>query len=283
MSSLRSNLRPRVLLPTAILASLGIGVGAFAFSGTPGGGGGGALPPIVQPAKKSEEPAATLAQWRKDANGICATLTHDTANLGTPQSQAELLQRLPASLQLAEAALQELEALPAPKAQRKEMVRMLKLFGRFVALEREAVAALQAADVTRFGELTAEAFAANDRGNAIARELGARRCAVGGTDDTKLARELKRKRVVVAVLYAPDSNVDSLTIREARAGASLSGAGFVAVNVYDAQAIAPLAAQYSVRAAPSVFVFARSKGAVSQFGGYVDREMVAQAADTAAL
>ena len=33
----------------------------------------------------------------------------------------------------------------------------------------------------------------------------------------------------------------------------------------------------------SVFVFARSKGAVSQFGGYVDRETVAQAADTAAL
>lgn len=283
MSSLRSNLRPRVLLPTAILALLGIGFGAFAFSGTPGGGGE-PLPPLVQPAKKpAEEPVATLAEWRKGANGICATLNHDTANLGTPQTQAELLQRLPASLQLAGAALKELEALATPKAERKKIKKMLKLFGQFVGLEQQALTALQAADTAEFARLTGEAFRANDRGNAIARELGAKQCAVGGTDDTKLARELKKKRVVVAVLYAPDSNVDTIAIREARAGASLSGAGFVAVNVYDAQAIAPLAAQYSVRTAPSVFVFARYKGAVSQFGGYVDRETVAQAADTASL
>jgi hypothetical protein len=279
MDGLRSNLRPRVLLPTAILALGGIGFGAFAFSGTPGAGDE-PLPPIVQPA---EEPSATLAAWRKGANGVCATLNHDTANLGTPQTQAELLQRLPASLTLAQGALKELEALPTPKAQRKAIKKMLKLFTQFVAKQQEALAALQAADTAEFARLTGEAFRANDRGNAIARDLGARQCAVGGTDDTKLARELEKNRVVVAVLYAPDSNVDTIAIREARAGASLAGAGFVAVNVFDPRAIAPLTAQYSVRTAPSVFVFARYKGAVSQFGGYVDRETVAQAADTAAL
>jgi hypothetical protein len=279
MDGLRSNLRPRVLLPTAILALGGIGFGAFAFSGTPGAGDE-PLPPIVQPA---EEPSATLAAWRKGANGVCATLNHDTANLGTPQTQAELLQRLPASLTLAQGALKELEALPTPKAQRKAIKKMLKLFTQFVAKQQEALAALQAADTAEFARLTGEAFRANDRGNAIARDLGARQCAVGGTDDTKLARELEKNRVVVAVLYAPDSNVDTIAIREARAGASLAGAGFVAVNVFDPRAIAPLTAQYSVRTAPSVFVFARYKGAVSQFGGYVDRATVAQAADTAAL
>lgn len=281
MSSLRSNLRPRVLLPTAILALGGIGFGAFAFSGTPGGGE--PLPPIVQPAKPAEEPGATLAEWRKGANGICATLNHDAKNLGTPQTQAELLQRLPAALTLAEGALMELEALATPKAERRQIRKMLKLFERFVAQEQQALAALQSGDVAGFARLTGKAFEANDRGNAIARDLGAKRCAVGGTDDTKLARELERKRVVVAVLYAPDSSVDTIAIREARAGALLSGAGFVAVNVYDTQAIAPLAARYSVRTAPSVFVFTRSEGAVTQFGGYVDRETVAQAADTAAL
>ena len=281
MEGLRSNLRPRVLLPTAILALGGIGFGAFAFSGTPGAGD--EPPPIVQPAKPGEEPSATLAAWRKGANGVCATLNHDTANLGTPQTQAELLQRLPASLTLAQGALKELEALPTPKAQRKAIKKMLKLFTQFVARQQEALAALQAADTAEFARLTGEAFRANDRGNAIARVLGARQCAVGGTDDTKLARELEKNRVVVAVLYAPDSNVDTIAIREARAGASLAGAGFVAVNVFDPRAIAPLTSQYSVRTAPSVFVFARYKGAVSQFGGYVDRETVAQAADTAAL
>ena len=74
-----------------------------------------------------------------------------------------------------------------------------------------------------------------------------------------------------------------MTLREARAGAALSGAGFVAVNVYDTHEIAPLAAQYAVRMAPSVFVFVRFKGAVSQFSGYLDRETVAQAADNATL
>jgi hypothetical protein len=282
MEGLRSNLRPRVLLPTAILALGGIGFGAFAFSGTPGAGDE-LLPPIVQPAKPAEEPSATLAAWRKSANGVCATLNHDTASLGTPQTQAELLQRLPASLTLAQGALKELEALPTPKAQRKAIKKMLKLFTQFVARQQEALTALQAADTAEFARLTGEAFRANDRGNAIARDLGAKQCAVGGTDDTKLARELEKNRVVVAVLYAPDSNVDTIAIREARAGASLAGAGFVAVNVFDPRAIAPLTAQYSVRTAPSVFVFARYKGAVSQFGGYVDRETVAQAADTAAL
>ena len=198
MDSLRSNLRPRVLLPTAILALGGIGVGAFAFSGTPGGEE--PLPPIVRPAKPAEEPGAKLAEWRRSANGICATLNHDAKNLGTPQTQAELLQRLPASLALAEGALKELEALATPKAERKRIQTMLKLFGRFVAEEQQALAALQSGDAAEFARLTGRAFEANDRGNAIARKLGARQCAVGGTDDTKLARELVRKRGVVAVL-----------------------------------------------------------------------------------
>lgn len=281
MSSLRSNLRPRVLLPTAILALLGIGVGAFAFSGTPGDDE--PLPPIVRPAQNAEEPGRKLAAWRKEANAICAELNEDTANLGTPQSQAELLQRLPVALDLAAASLKELEALATPKRDRKRIKRMLKNFGRFVELQRQAVQTLQAGDAAEFGRLTGEAFAANDRGNRIARALGARQCAEGGSDDTALARALDKHRIVVAVLYSPDSSVDTIAIREARAGALLSEAGFVAVNVYDARAIAPLAAQYDVRAAPSVFVFVRHRGAVTQFKGYVDRETVAQAADNAAI
>ncbi len=275
----------RVLLPTALLALAGVGFGAFAFSGTPGGPDT-PLPPL-QPtpaaggAKKDAGPK--LAAWRKDANAICVTLNDDTAELPTPQSPADLQTLLPASLDLATAAIAELRAVPAPKAQAKTIARMLKKFERFVAVQREAVSKLSSGDTAGYATLTATAFAANDAGSRLARELGAPACARGSTDDTDLTQALRRHRVVVAVLYSPGASVDTMMIREARAGATLAAVGFVSVNVYDAHEVAPLAAQYAVREAPSVFVFVRSKGAVSQFAGYLDRETVAQAADNAAL
>lgn len=285
VKSLRSNLRVRVLVPTAILALLGIAAYAFAFSGTPGGSEE-PLPPIQPPAAASSgkgTPGATLASWRKSANKICRTLNDDTAELATPQTQAELLILLPASLDMAQAAVVELRAVPAPKAQAKRIEKMLKQFDRFVAVQRKAVTTLQGNDAEGFSELTARAFAANDAGSEIARDLGAAQCAVGSTEDTDLAAALERNRIVVAVLYSPASSVDTLTIREARAGAALAGAGFVALNVYDTHEIAPVTSQYSVRESPSVLIFVRHHGAVSQFAGYLDRDTVAQAADNAAL
>ena len=290
MKSLRSNLRLSVLLPTAVLALLGLGVGAFAFTGTPGGSVA-PLQPLERPATGAKQgaktgpagPTVSLATWAKDASGICAELNRKAAELGTPQTRNELVTLLPQSLDLADAALAKLRALPAPARERADVTRMLALFGRFVTLERKAVSAISAGDTATFAGLTGKAFVANDRGNRIARALGARPCAKGGTDDTRLVRELRRHGVVVAVLYSPGANVDALAIREARAGAGLAGAGFVAIDVYDAKEIAPVAAQYAVRQAPSVLVFTRAGGAVSQFGGYVDRDTVAQAADNASV
>jgi uncharacterized protein YkuJ len=285
MKALRSNLRLRVLLPTAILALGGMGVGAFAFTATPGGSGE-PLSPSNRPATGEAAPATpaarvSRARWAKQANAVCARLNRDANELGTPQSREELLATLPQALALADAALAELRALPAPQRDRARVARMLNFFGRFAAREREAVKALEAGDTADFARRTAQAFAVNDRGNRIARALGADQCAEGGTDDTELARELERHGVVVAVLYAPDSVVDRLAIREARAGADLADAGFVAIDVYDAKEIAPVAAQYAVRGAPSVFVFTRPAGAVTQFAGWVDRETVAQAVGNA--
>jgi hypothetical protein len=287
MKGLRSNLRLRVLLPTAVLALGGVGAGAFAFSGTPGASGEPQLA-IQPPAKRDAAQAPPVARvsrarWVKQANAVCARLNGDAVALGTPQSREQLLVMLPQALDLADAALAELRALPAPRRDRARIARMLDFFARFAAAEREAVKALEAGDTAEFARRTAQAFAVNDRGNRIARALGAHRCAEGGSDDTELARALERHRVVVAVLYAPDSSVDRLTIREARAGAELADAGFVAIDVFDAKEIAPVAAQYAVRGAPAVFVLSRREGAVTQFAGWVDRETVAQAADNAAV
>jgi hypothetical protein len=277
----KANLRLRVLLPVAILALMGVGFGAFAFTGTPGGDE--PLPPIKRPAVAKPAKGTSLARWAKDANRICRALNVEARALGTPQTRNDLLQLLPQSLTLAESALADLRKLETPPRGRKRIGRMLRHFDRFVALERDAVTSLTANDIESFARLTAQAFAQNDRGNEIARSLGAGRCAVGGTDDTSLARELERHRVVVGVLHSPGANLDALALREARSGAALARAGFVAIDVYDTKEIAPVAAQYAVRGAPSVFVFVRGRGAVTQFEGWVDSETVAQAVDNARL
>jgi hypothetical protein len=277
---MRSQLRPRVLLPTAVLALMGMGVGAFAFSGTPGPDVG--TPMLKRPAAKSASADVTRKAWAKQANAICADLNTDAAALGTPTGREKMLEVLPKGLDLADAALVALRAVPAPAAEQPRIEKMLGLFGRFVKVERRAVEALRSGDTTAFVQLNGRAFALNNKGNVIARDLGAGQCAEGGSEDSELVRALKRDSVVVAVLYSPDSTVDRLAIREARAGAAAVKAGFVAIDVYNTREIAPVAVESQVRGAPAVLVFARYRGAVTQIPGYADRETVAQAADNAA-
>jgi len=265
----------------AILALMGIGVGAFAFSGTPGGTAE-PLPLIKRPAKAAA-PTASLAAWRQKANRICAEADQEAAAIGTPQTREQLLAYLPVSLDGADAALVELRAAPGPKRRQQEIGRMLGLFTKFIAVERQALTALQAGDTLGFAKLTGRAFVLNDRGNRVARSLGADRCAEDGTDTTTLAKAQRKHRIVVAILYAPDANVDTLAIREARSGAADANAGFVAINVYDPREIAAVTVAYTLRSTPSVLVYERGEGAVNIFEGYVDGETVAQAADNAAL
>jgi hypothetical protein len=104
-----------------------------------------------------------------------------------------------------------------------------------------------------------------------------------------LAVALRSHRVVVAVLYAPSSSVDGLARDEARQGAALAGAGFVALDVSDNKVAAPLTALLTgagtaadrVLDDPAVVVFQRPKTLFIRFNGYTDRDTVAQAAENA--
>ena len=223
------------------------------------------------------------SDWAKQAQEICTTLNETNAELKVPQSSAELIVILPQSLANAEAAVAELRALPMPAADTKRIEKMLKHFDQFISLERQAVAAMQAGDLAGYWSFTGVAFVQNDKGSAIAVSLGADACGENSSDDTELARELEKHKVVVAVLYAPGAALDSLSIGEARAGADMSGGGFVALDVYNPSEIAVIAAQYSFRTAPSVLIVVRNKGVATEFEKYVDRETVAQAVDNASV
>lgn len=104
-----------------------------------------------------------------------------------------------------------------------------------------------------------------------------------------LALALQKNPVVVVALYSSQSSVDGVAREEARQGAGISGAGFVALNVADNKVAAPLTALLTGAATaadrvlddPAVLVFKQPKTLFVRFNGYTDRDTVAQAAANA--
>ena len=292
---MRSQLRLRVLLPVAVLAVLGLGVGAFAFSGTPPDqpipGPKAAAPKDGKPAKKERKRdhvretaggKVTLASWARSANAICTDLNDDVAKVTSSASVEQASANLAQTVALANGSLARLDSLAHPRSHAAEIDEMLGLYHRFLDLEQRAVDALEAGDMAGYIELNAKAFAANDHGNRIAKRLGARACAAGGSSNGVLRRQLDDHNVVVVAVVAPDSNVDSLAVAEARAGAERANAGFFAVNVFHTRQIAALALDYQLREAPAILVFSKGPKLANEFTSYVDRQLVAQVATDAA-
>jgi len=101
-----------------------------------------------------------------------------------------------------------------------------------------------------------------------------------------LAVALRSNQVVVVALYAPRSSVDAVARDEARQGAGIAGAGFVALDVSDNKVAAPLTSLLTGAATaadrvlddPAVLVFQQPKTLFVRFNGFTDRDTVAQAA-----
>jgi hypothetical protein len=95
-------------------------------------------------------------------------------------------------------------------------------------------------------------------------------------------RALARHQVVVVSLVVPGSRVDELAAGEAKAGAKLGGAGYLALNVLNEQVAHAVLAKLGAVKEPSLLVLKRSGEVVLALEGFVDRETVAQAAANAA-
>lgn len=98
---------------------------------------------------------------------------------------------------------------------------------------------------------------------------------------TPLERALRADRAAVVLLFTPGGGVDNAAVREARAGALLAHAGFVAVDASRNSAVTKFFRRYEVREAPAVLVFLRGPRLVSHFDGFADRVTVAQAVSNA--
>lgn len=285
MSGLKSQLRLRVLLPTAVLALAGVGVSAFAFGGTPPVEGADPLPPAEAAGgattANAAAPKARLAEWSNGANTLCRTALEEVEALDEPQTPEALQSWLSQSLELENQLATQLAALPRPEAGAAEIKRLLALASR----SRDALAravATGTANVDAFGDAMDESHANGERFDALAERLGADECAKDGTKPlTPLEKALLRDEIVVVALHAGESTVDGLTIREARAGAEAANVGYLAIDAGGAQDLDKIRKAYDVRRAPAVVVMRRWVGAVYKFGGWIDRTVVAQAARNA--
>ena len=92
---------------------------------------------------------------------------------------------------------------------------------------------------------------------------------------------LRRHRVVVVSLVVPGATVDEIAAQEARAGAALSGVGYLALNALDESVARPLLTKLGPLPDTTVLVFKRGGAVATTLGGFADRETVAQAAASA--
>ena len=96
-----------------------------------------------------------------------------------------------------------------------------------------------------------------------------------------IARELRYENVVVVSLYGAKAPSDRKALAHARVGAKQVGAGFVAFNVFDERKANALVKFLGTADSPTVLVVRRPGIVVTQIPGFVDHEIVAQAAQNA--
>jgi hypothetical protein len=96
-----------------------------------------------------------------------------------------------------------------------------------------------------------------------------------------LSRVLAKNRVTVVALYDPSAALDEMALAEARAGAGVVKAGFVAINIRNEPQVRPLAQLLGALGTPSVLVYERPNTLFFRLEGFADRDTVAQAAANA--
>ena len=111
--------------------------------------------------------------------------------------------------------------------------------------------------------------------------LRAAKAAIANQLPAAIRRALAANQVVVVALFDPHAKIDDTALREAEAGAALTGTTFVSVDVTQ-DAIESLNTRYGVIQDPAVLVLKPPGDLVVRIDGFADRDTVAQAAANAA-
>ena len=92
-----------------------------------------------------------------------------------------------------------------------------------------------------------------------------------------VALALRKHSIVVVTLTQPGAGVDQTAAAEAQAGALEMGAGFVNLDVFHQRPGTAILRKLGVLNTPAVLVVKRPGLVYSEFKGFVDRDVVAQA------
>jgi hypothetical protein len=111
--------------------------------------------------------------------------------------------------------------------------------------------------------------------------LRASKAALANQLPAAIRQALAANQVVVVALFDPNAKIDDTAMREAEAGAQLTGTTFVSVDVTQ-DAIESLNTRYGVIQDPAVLVLKPPGDLVVRIDGFADRDTVAQAAVNAA-
>ena len=96
-----------------------------------------------------------------------------------------------------------------------------------------------------------------------------------------VARALDKHSVVVVSLTTPRGADDQFASAEAKAGAAQAKAGYVAIDVFHQRPGTTVLRKLGVTDTPVTLVVKRSGAIVSEFPGFVDRDVIAQAVSEA--
>jgi hypothetical protein len=292
-----SQLRLQVVLPVAVLAILGLGVGAFALGKSPSSGGSG--PPPAGPPQSvtttTQEPTAPGNAWAARTNAWCRRVNDELALIDEPKSRTELLAFVSKVVRIEDSLPAKFRSFGWSPGKRSAVLRLRADLSRSAAASHAALAALRSGNLTELNDSLDRWRASERNWNRGLKQLGARACAsesIGaatsesidkyGSAYAALSAALLRHGVVVVLFYAPGDDYDAIQTRETRAGALSADAGFLALNVKKNSQVAALAAEYDIRDAPATVIFKRGPTVVYRVAGYMDRDAIAQAAANAA-
>jgi hypothetical protein len=292
---MRQQLRLRVVLPVAVLALLGAGVGAYAT----GGDGGDDSSDFVVTHETNSKSAELVAAgaWARQANEICRNAFREY-RASKPRTIVDLEPALAKAVATSTEVDAQLAALGLPRGRQAAAGEFLQVSKRGTATAQTLLDALRRGDAAAYRDALEALEKLAGRFNRLARSVGAHECVSSAGSGFKATlqenvRSILRQpakalnillvlhRAVVVVFYAPDSNVDNAAVHEARAAALSLDVGFLPVNAKRNAALAKLAEQYEVGASPTVLVVTKGPKVAAHFDGFVDRQTVAQAVTNA--
>jgi hypothetical protein len=129
----------------------------------------------------AEGSGPTLAKWVQGANAICEQATSSVRNLGIPADPVSQLRALPQVMDIVTQANQQIEALPRPSDEQAqaEIDHVLDLASQIVIDMQNALASLNAGDLTRAQSSYANGMSLSVQLQQVDSELGANVCARG--------------------------------------------------------------------------------------------------------